>query len=175
MELDDRDLEILDIVRENGKLPHRKIAEMTGIPIGTVFNKLKRLEDEKYIYHYSARVNYHKVGWNTVAFLLVSLDTDKLRNLKIQGHEAAEMIAKECPFISHISTVAGQADIVLRYHVKDINHLNEQVSKLRELPFIQRSQTLVALHSVEKDQLISGLSPRNLKKKSKNYEKIKKD
>lgn len=75
---------------------------------------------------------------------------------------------------SYISTVTGKADIALRIHVHNPEQLNEEVSKIRDLPFVERTETLVGLHSVEKNQLTSGLSSGVFRKKQKGFEKIRK-
>ncbi len=46
--LDEKDRQILDILTENSRLSCREISRKANIPVMTVLNRLKRLEEEKW-------------------------------------------------------------------------------------------------------------------------------
>ena len=47
MELDNKDIQLLEILEKNAKSPVQELSEVTGIPASTVYRKLSRMADLK--------------------------------------------------------------------------------------------------------------------------------
>jgi len=166
MELDERDLQILDVLREYGRLPNLKISEITEIPITTVHNKVKRLENEGIILQYSARLHLEKVGYGSAAYILISLDNNKLRELNETHESLTEKIASKFPLVSNVSAVAGRFDVVLRIRAKSNTDMNKIADQIRSIEGVLKTETLISLHDVTRNKLISEFS-RKWKKQHK--------
>ena len=67
-----KDLQILKILQDNCRLTAREISKMTGLPITTVFAKIKRLETLGVIEGYHAVLEAAKLDAGTTAFIFIS-------------------------------------------------------------------------------------------------------
>ena len=47
MELDEKDIQLLEILEQNAKSPVQELSSKTGIPASTVHHRIKKLEREK--------------------------------------------------------------------------------------------------------------------------------
>ena len=147
--LDEKDLKILDIIKDNSKLSTQQISRKTGIPITTVHNRLKKLEKEGVIEKYTVALNYKKLGLHIQAYILITLDFSSLRKTN-HSPEALFGALKKMPEVQSITTLAGQIDLMIKVVVHDIDELNNFIlNKLRTLEGIDRTQTLIALESVK--------------------------
>ena len=50
--LDEKDTQILNLLKDNAKLTSSQISKLTRIPITTIHNRIKKLEKEKIIKNY---------------------------------------------------------------------------------------------------------------------------
>ncbi|MBI5393264.1 Lrp/AsnC family transcriptional regulator [Candidatus Woesearchaeota archaeon] len=166
MELEPRDLEILQILRENGRLSNRKIAEMTSIPITTVLNRIKLMEKEGIILQYVTRLDFSQLGYNTVAYVFVTLDNNKLRELNMMHESITEKIAQEFPFVTHITAVSGREDIIIRLRAENNNELNKHVNKIRAIEGVLRTETMIALHDVNRKKIMTNFVKKKWKRQN---------
>ena len=58
--MDDKDEQILQILKENSKLSTHQISKKTRIPITTVHNRIKKLKKEEIIKKYSIIIDKKK-------------------------------------------------------------------------------------------------------------------
>src|SRR5437016_13896607 len=87
-EFDAIDLQILEILQENCKLPLAKIGEKVGLSAPSVIERIKKLEDYDVVTAYRAIVNARRLGKDVTAFIGVSITHPKLIG------EFAEKIAR---------------------------------------------------------------------------------
>jgi len=59
VKLDDKDWQILEILKDNAKLTSHKISKKTAIPITTVHNRIKKLEMNGIIKKYAPKYFAH--------------------------------------------------------------------------------------------------------------------
>ncbi|MBU0460970.1 MAG: Lrp/AsnC family transcriptional regulator [Nanoarchaeota archaeon] len=145
IELDDKDYMILRTLNKNSKLSTYMISKQTGIPVTTVHNRIKRLEEEKVIKSYTIDVDYEKIGMEVVVYLLTTYDMNEMerKGLKIEG---LTKTLKSIPQIEDISYVTGRFDIILRVRLKNIKNLSSLVlEKIRKIPGIGHTETTYAL------------------------------
>lgn len=142
--LDEKDLMILEVMRENSKLSMNKIARKTGIPLATVHHRIKRLEREGIIKKYTIILDKKKLGKKMVAYVLIKA-TPKSDHIKLL-HSVSKHAA-----IEFSSAVTGAFDLILIVRVADIDELNAVVLKyLRTFDEVSETQTMIAYESVEK-------------------------
>jgi len=69
MQLDDRDLKILSILQNEGRITKTELAQRANLSPTPCWERLKRLEDASLIEGYSARVSLTKLGPFSVIFM----------------------------------------------------------------------------------------------------------
>lgn len=142
---DERDLEILRVLKQNSQLSIGKISRKTGIPVATVHNRIKKMRESGIIKGYTVIVDKAKLGKKMVAYVL------------IKAMPRADHIAMLKEISKHASIEAGSAvtggfDLILRARVADIDELNSIVLKyLRTFDTVAETQTMIAFESVDKE------------------------
>jgi len=143
--LDEKDKQILDMLKEDSKLTTSKISKKTAIPVTTVHNRIKKLEKENYIKNYTVNVNHEKLGLKIGAFILLSVSYEPKDGTRIMQEDVARKI-KSLPEVEEVNIVAGGTDIVLRVRTTDVKALNDFIiDKLRTIKGVDKTQTLVIL------------------------------
>lgn len=144
--LDNKDKKILDILKENSSLSTQQIAKKTLIPITTVHNRIKKLKEEGIIKKYTVVMDNKKMGRQIAAYILITVDYNLLKKIKISQHQLAKKI-KENHDVEETAMVTGGTDIILKVRVSDIDALDEFVTKyLRNIDGVEKTQTMVVLN-----------------------------
>ena len=145
--MDEKDLQILNILRRNGRSTGPELSRLTRLPSTTVHNRVKRLEKEGIIRGYAAVLDPQKMGRAVSAFVLVSVHYPGIRHFS--QDEVARKI-KALPGVEQVAVVAGESDLILQASVEDITALNRLVTEqLRAIPGVDKTRTMVILNQIE--------------------------
>ncbi|MDO8740514.1 MAG: Lrp/AsnC family transcriptional regulator [Candidatus Woesearchaeota archaeon] len=145
MALDKKDFKILEVLKENAKLSTQQISKKTLIPITTVHHRIKKLEKQGIIKGYTVLLDNKKLGKALAAYVLITVDYKSLREIKLTQHDMAKKL-KAHEFVEAAAMVTGGTDIIIKIRVKDIDQMDEFVTKyLRNVDGIERTQTMVIL------------------------------
>ena len=138
--IDPKDLQILKIIQKNCRLTAREISELTGLPITTVFAKIKRLETLGVIEGYHAVLKGAKLNAGTTAFILVSFAYKAEEKALTQRRVAKEIAAFSESQEVHI--ISGEWDILIKVKTRDVDAVGKfVVDKLRVVSGIERTLT----------------------------------
>lgn len=144
--MDKIDRELLRALQENAKLTNKELAGMLGLTITPVHERIKKLEREGYISHYSAIVNPHKVDLALQVFCSVSLK-DHQKEF-IEQFERDVVALEEVIECYHIG---GRFDYLLKVIVKDMETYRSFVSlKLAELDNIGNVQSSFVMSEIKR-------------------------
>ena len=80
--IDETDRKIIHVLQKNGRASLRKISEEVGVALGTVSNRVNRMENTGIITGYSGRLDPEKVGWSLN--VVIGLRIEKGRLIEIQ-------------------------------------------------------------------------------------------
>ncbi len=147
MRLDDKDMKILELLKENSKLGTNQISKKLRIPITTIHNRIKKLEKEGVIKNYTIIPDYKKIGKEILGYILVTVIYMLPNGEKISQEE----VAKEIKNLGaeEVSIVTGGTDIIVKVRVKDVEELNNFIiKKLRGINGVDKTQTLIVLSSL---------------------------
>ena len=142
--IDDKDLQILDMLRANSRLSEQKIAKKTGIPMTTVHNRAKKMRESGIIEGYTVKLNHGKLGKPLTAYVLLKAVNQADQN------ELLEYISK-IPQVCEVAMVTGDFDLMLKARVGDMEELRKIVlANLRRHKGIGESITMISYRTVEK-------------------------
>ena len=142
--LDEKDLHILEMLRQNSRLSEQKIAKKTGIPMTTVHNRAKKMRELGIIEGYTVRQNHAKLGKPLTAYVLLKAVNQADQN------ELLEYISK-IPQVCEVAMVTGDFDLMLKARIGDMEELNRiVVATLRKHKGIGESITMISYRTVEK-------------------------
>lgn len=147
MVLDKKDKLVLDVLLEDARLTTAQISKHTGIPITTVHNRIKSMRKDGIIRKFTVIPDYKKIDCGLMAFVLAKVSYRAGRET-IEQEELARKV-KKLPEVQEVSILAGPDDLLLKLRVKDVESLNDFViKKLREIPGIDGTQTMVAMKEI---------------------------
>src|SRR3989344_1747816 len=149
MVLDEKDIKILELLKLDSKLTTQQISKKILIPITTIHNRIKKLENEGIIKNYTLSLDHKKLGKTISAYVLMQVDYMLLKEKKLGQDDLAKEIKKH-PLTDDIRMITGDYDLIAKVLAKDISKLDEFVTKfLRIIDGIKKTQTLVILHDLD--------------------------
>ena len=115
--IDDTDRRILAVLLADARTSMRSIAEEVGVALGTVSNRVKRMEEMGVIHGYGVHIDAEKVGWTMT--VLCGLRIEKGRLMEVQRRIADD------PRVFGIYDVTGEFDSMVLARVRDRAHLDD--------------------------------------------------
>lgn len=141
--LDDIDLQILRILQEDSRTSYRKIADALGIAVGTVYNRIKRLEDEGVFKAYTVMVDPTKIGYDLTVFILIQAEGPYLAEVEKEIAQSSYVLC--------IYDITGDFDIAVIARFKNRSMLNNFIKGILKMPHVTRTVTNVTLNVVKED------------------------
>ena len=141
MSLDDLDRKIIEQLMNNSRASMRQLASELDVALGTIANRLKRLENENVIKGYTVMLDPAKVGWEMT--VIVGLRISKGRMIEVQ-----KRIAKDHR-VFLVYDVTGDYDSFVIAKVQDTEDLNDLTKGVLTSEGIERSLTHVVLNTVK--------------------------
>jgi Lrp/AsnC family transcriptional regulator for asnA, asnC and gidA len=146
--LDEKDIKILSLLRENARLTTNEISKELGIPPTTIHNRIKRMKQTGVIKRFTVDLDRKKIGRGLVAYVLCTVSYHASRGEKINQYEVAQLI-QALPQVEEVSIVTGEIDIIVKVALKDVDELNDFVIyKMRNIKGIEKTVTSVVLAEV---------------------------
>ena len=145
METKNKNERILAILKENSKLSTSMISRKAGVPITTVHNRIKKMCKEGIIKKYTIVLDPKKIGMPILALILINF------NYKLLEDKNKEAFAKilHIDGVEELFEVTGDYDLILKVRTKDIETLNEVLTKLRSGNFAVRdTKTMIVLNEI---------------------------
>jgi len=139
--LDDVDKKILRVLEADARTSLRKIAEEVEVALGTVSNRVRRLESLGVITGYTVLLDPDKAGWGLS--VVIGLRIEKGRLIEIQ-----EKIAKDNR-VYGVYDVTGNHDSMILARGKDRDDLDDLIKNVLSMSGIERSVTHLVLNSVK--------------------------
>ena len=143
MNQDDTDVKILKTLVSDARLSSRQISKRSGVSIGTVLSRIKKMEVMGLIRGYTAVVDHEKLGYLLTA--LVEITVSKGRLLEMEN-EIARM-----PNVCSVYDVTGLTDAFIIAKFKSREDLSAFAKRLLALPYVERSNTHVVLTTIKED------------------------
>jgi len=141
--LDNIDFQIIRILQEDSRMSYRKIADALGIAIGTVYNRIKRLEKEGVFKAYTVMADPPKLGYELTAIILIQAEGPHLQEVE---KEIAQSDSTICVY-----DVTGDFDIAVIARFKSRSMLDSFIKGILKTPHITRTVTNVALNVLKED------------------------
>jgi Lrp/AsnC family leucine-responsive transcriptional regulator len=146
--LDDIDLQIIRSLQQNGRTKRNELADKIGLSIPSVSERMKKLEDNKIIEGYYAKVNRQAFGLDILAFILVVMDSSKHYKDLIRHVE-------KHPHILECHSVLGEGSHLLKVVVKNTDALEKLLSEIQTWPGVTSTKTTYVLSTLKETTAIN--------------------
>ncbi len=145
-----RDVLLLGALQENARAGLKELSKVAGMPLSTVHDRLKHLENTGVIKKYATILDSERIGVRATAFVLLTL-----RYLTTEGKrvatqkQVAEKIAK-MPEVQEAHIITGEWDMLLKIRAGSTRELGDFVfDRLREIPGVDKTITFESFHGIK--------------------------
>jgi len=140
-EMDEIDKKIIEILKADGRMSFRKVAEKINKTEATVRRRVKRLEEQHLIDHFTVVMNEDT---ENVQRAIITI----LPNLDARKAIAKELMA--IPEITDLWMLGGKCGIFARIEVKDMKEIQDLIeTKITTIKGIQSLETCMVLKELK--------------------------
>lgn len=144
--LDETDRRIISVLQNDARASMRSIAEQAGVSLGTVSNRVRRLEEAGVIRGYSVRLDPELSGWELT--VVIGLRIQKGRLIEIQ-----EKIAKDNRVYGAYD-VTGEFDSMIIARARDRRDLDDLSKNVISIDGVESSVTHLVLNTVKESSTV---------------------
>jgi Lrp/AsnC family leucine-responsive transcriptional regulator len=141
---DDKDQQILRKLQEDITKSYKIIAEELDIPVTTVYNRVKKMEENGVIIGYKPILDPAKLGYPTTSFLLITLRFKDAQNNPLDIELIADEIAVN-PNVQEVHVVAGDWDLLVKMKTENVQQIGDFINqKLRYIEGVEKSLSCIS-------------------------------
>jgi Lrp/AsnC family transcriptional regulator for asnA, asnC and gidA len=144
--LDEIDEEIIKILQENAKTSYREIKDKLNISIGTIHNRISKLEENKIIEGYTLKLNNEKLGYKLTFLIRVNIDGKHTQ-------EILEEISTK-PEVCSVFHTTGEQSAALICRFKEAQDVHNFIRELNEKEFITKTNSNMVLKEYKNSSII---------------------
>jgi DNA-binding Lrp family transcriptional regulator len=135
--MDDKDRQLITLLRQNARLPVAALAQSLGVSRGTAQNRINRLIAHGTIQGFTIRVPQEAEPARIRAITMVSVDGERTERIikQLRGY----------PEIAEIHTTNGRWDLVLELNTESLEAFDQALRSIRQIKGIAGSETSLLL------------------------------
>jgi DNA-binding Lrp family transcriptional regulator len=137
-DVDDIDLELLALLRADGRRTFADMASEVGLSVAAVKRRVDRLRERGVIVGFTVQIDHSRLGWGVEAFTEV----------RYAGTTNVGQIidtVTTVPEVQAVYTIAGDPDALIQVRSRDLPHLQEVIDRLRRSGTVTGTKTLMVL------------------------------
>ena len=135
---DDTDVKILEILQREGRTRNSELAEVVGLSLPAVGERLKKLEESGIITGYYARLDHRLLGKDVTAFVTVTVDSSRHFSLFVE-HSANVVEIQEC------HAITGEGTHLIKIRTKNTTELEKLLAKIRSWQGVVKTTASIVL------------------------------
>ncbi|MGY0581898.1 MAG: Lrp/AsnC family transcriptional regulator [Paraglaciecola chathamensis] len=138
--LDDLDINLIAILRKDGRAPVAKLSQILGVSRGTVQNRLDKLLSSGAILGFTIRA-HHEVEQNLIKAIMM---------IEVAGKSTSQVIQKlrGLPELTHMHTTNGAWDLIANIQTTTLTEFDRVLRRVRMTPGVLNSETSILLSSI---------------------------
>lgn len=147
------DYQILQLLQQDARTTQSEIAERVGLSQPAVADRVHKLEAQKVIRGYLARIDPKHVGQEVRAFIGVSVDHPRY-------HEQFAKKVRSIPEVLECHRVAGVDSYLLKVMTRNTETLDALIcDQIRRIPGVTRTHTTVVLSAIKEEPAVPLAEP----------------
>ena len=139
--LDNKDLKIISMLKEDSRMQIREISKKTGIRPSTVHQRIVRMRKEGIIEKFTLKMNNKAMEENFVVFMLVKTKPAAILGNSITGSK----------HVKEIFGVTGEYDVMMKLKFRDVEEFNDFVLRFRKEQKIETTLTMIATADIKEE------------------------
>ncbi len=145
--LDDTDIQILNHLQDNGRAQRNKLAEMVGLSVPSVSERMRKLEEKHMIEGYQAILNPRAFNLDITAFIFVEVD-GSTRYPEFVKHVEAEKEVLEC------HSITGDGSHILKIRTRNTETFERLLSRIQMWEGVKKTRSNVVLSTYKETRRI---------------------
>jgi Lrp/AsnC family leucine-responsive transcriptional regulator len=154
LSIDDIDIAILGILQRNGRTRRNDLAEQVGLSLPSISDRLRKLEEARYITGYSATVDHKKLGKDITAFIMVIVDSSKHYHSFVEHAHALDEIL-EC------HAITGEGSHLIKVRTENTSSLERLLAKIQSWTGVTGTRTHLVLSTSKETTVITITHPKS--------------
>jgi len=143
-DLDNIDLSILRLLRQNARMSLQEMSRRTGISDATIQFRLKRMKANGVIEKFTVTANPAATGYTITAIILVKTD--------IERHEQAVAALSKLAEVTEVYGVLGEYDLFVKVWSRSLEELNAIINdRIRSIDGIDDLLEIVVVERVKEE------------------------
>lgn len=143
--MDEKDLQILSILQEDGRTTNAEIGRRLGMAPSAVLERVRKLEQRGVIRGYHARLDPEPLGAGLLAYVFVQVD-DR------HEEEATGVRLARLPQVQEVHHIAGEDCYLVKLRCASTTELGRLLQQdLGEFGSIRRTRTTIVLGTLKED------------------------
>jgi len=144
-ELDKIDRQILRVLQREGRISYVDLGERVGLSTTPCMERVKRLEREKFIISYGARLNPQKLQANLLVFVEISL-----MSKSASIFEDFRRAAIKLPHVLECHLVSGDFDYLVKARISEMASYRKLLEDiLLKLPGVRESKSYIVMEEIK--------------------------
>jgi len=147
--LDKLDVGILQALQRNARQTYKEIGTHLGVAHSTVYDRIRRLENEGVIKKYTTRVDLEKIGMDPIMAIMTVFTAPQ------ESEAVAEKLAEAAEVLEVSTSLSEELLIIAKVTAKDRDKLHAFIAKkVAPLPGVLRIRTSIVTRKY-KEELFS--------------------
>ncbi len=142
MEIDNKDTKIIEILKQDARLPIREIAKLTKIRPSTIHQRIQKLIASNVIEKFTIKLNNKAVEENFIVFMLVKGSTTEYIDNKFLNSK----------HVKEVFGITGEYDLLIKLKFENVEEFHEFILNFRkEKKEIQATLTMVVTTNLKEE------------------------
>ena len=141
-QIDKVDLQILDMLQENGRISQHDLAKAVGLSAPAVGERLRKLEERQIIQQFTAVLDPRRLGWDILAFISVGINGSR-------HFQDFRQRVRDFPEVLECHSVTGQGSHLLKIRAANTHALEQILAEIQSWPGIQWTTTSIVLSTLK--------------------------
>lgn len=138
MHPDETDLKILSIIQKDGRIKTNRIAELVGLSVPSVTERINKLKEIGIIERYLAKLNHKLLGRDITAFIFVISESSS-------HYREFVTLALSQPEILECHSITGDGSHILKVRTENTSTLEKLLAKIQSWKGVRSTKTSVVL------------------------------
>jgi len=145
--LDDLDIKILNILQQRGRTKRNELAEVVGLSIPSISDRLHKLEERGIIEGYYTKLSKKSFGYDIMVYILVMMESSK-------HYKGLISRVEKIPSIIECHSVLGEGSHLLKAIVKNSESLEKLLGDIQSWPGVMSTKTTFVLSTIKETTVI---------------------
>ena len=135
--MDDTDLRLIALLKENARMPAAELGRRLGLSRTTIQGRIERLERQGVIIGYAARLSEEYERGGVRAQVMITVRPKEARSV--------EAGLRALPAVRVLHSVSGAFDLLAVLSAPTVAQMDEAIDKIGDLPGVERTTTSIIL------------------------------